>query len=59
VVSAEPCGSLRVSTVETDRVVELTVRQLNPPGDSCIGSLSPEVTLSRPLGDRTVVDAGG
>ena len=53
-VSAEPCGELRVSTVETDEEVRLTVMLIG--GGDCGGSLSPPVSLVRPLAGRTIVD---
>ena len=54
-VTAEPCGELRVSTVETDEEVRLTVMLIGG-GDSCAGSSSPPVSLVRPLAGRTIVD---
>lgn len=54
-VTAEPCGELRVSTVETDDEVRLTVMLIGG-GDDCIGSSSPPVSLVRPLAGRTIVD---
>lgn len=55
VVTAEACGELRVSTVETPDTVRLTVLFLGG-GEACIGSESPPVSLARPLGARIVVD---
>jgi hypothetical protein len=54
-VTAEGCGELRVSTVETPDTVRLTVFFLGG-GEACIGSESPPVSLARPLGERIVVD---
>lgn len=54
-VTAEACGELRVSTVETPDTVRLTVMFLGG-GEACIGSESPPVSLARPLGERLVVD---
>lgn len=53
-VTAEPCGELRVSTVETDEEVRLTVMLIG--GGDCGGSSSPPVSLVRPLAGRTIVD---
>jgi hypothetical protein len=54
-VTAEACGELRVSTVETDEEVRLTVMLIGG-GDACAGSSSPLVSLVRPLAGRTIVD---
>lgn len=53
-VTAEPCGELRVSTVETDEQVRLTVMLIG--GGDCGGSSSPPVSLVRPLASRMIVD---
>jgi len=53
-VFAEPCGDLRVSTVESSDEVRLTVSLIA--GGECVGSESPLVTLTRPLADRSIVD---
>lgn len=43
-----------MSTVETDEEVRLTVMLIG--GGDCGGSLSPPVSLVRPLAGRTIVD---
>lgn len=53
-VIAEPCGDLRVSTMESSNEVRLTVSLIA--GGECVGSESPLVTLTRPLADRSIVD---
>lgn len=53
-VTAEPCGELRASTVETDEEVQLTV--LIGGGDARAESSSPPVSLVRPLAGRNIVD---
>jgi hypothetical protein len=53
-VLAEPCGDLRVSTMESSDEVRLTVSLME--GGDCLGSESPLVTLTRPLAGRSIVD---
>lgn len=53
-VLAEPCGDLRVSTMESSDEVRLTVSLMK--GGDCLGSESPLVTLTRPLAGRSIVD---
>lgn len=54
-VTAEPCGELRASTVETDEEVQLTVMLIGG-GDARAESSSPPVSLVRPLAGRNIVD---
>ncbi len=51
---ADPCGELRVSTIESSDDVRLTVWLIG--GGDCVGAQSPIVTLTRPLAGRAIVD---